>query len=1000
MSRRKKHKTSSAPMDMNHIVRDVTAMQLASQHIPALVAQEVRKAWKQLPNVDPKQGPKSWFHDPLSLQYSLGYKDRRFSLTYDTLRRVAGQLSIISAIINTRAAQVAAFAQPYRWTKSLGFTIRHKDSDRQTTPAEVEFIKELEQFILNCGRSERNPFSRVPRDDFEMFLRKMVRDSLTLDQCCAEIVPDKVGLPYEFYALDASTVRIAADDRYVGINSSYQNRTGFVPDMPSRFLGLWEGRKYGEENGEKPISFVQVINGQIENVYSRDELMFGVRNPRTDIWIQGYGYSELEQLITIVTSHLYAEEYNRRFFCMCAESLVNTKNGMIPIVDLVDKEFEVWNGKAWRRATAFETGKRNVRRTKLWNGLELRTSPDHKFHVIPRDSLDGSVEWRTQDALKTDDYVLVNYTRTDCPLNLEALLVGKTYQNTQGKPWTVTEETVKDVEFWEMIGFALGDGLWPTFSDGRSSMMIYPHHTKDAKLFEKFLKICDRHGINAKQKQINLHVTRVSDGETGYPSIAIFHTTFSEWLRELGFRPSNQSRQIPRFLFSQPAWMREAVLRGLFSADGHRPAHKSGYNTPTVFSACPSFQADIVSCLWSVGVSANLVGKGWNRNGSIDIQDIDKFVEHIGYLQDYKNENIKRAPESKHRWDKLHPVYCVSLARKIKDSPNWDRLSRKDRDLVCKVARNQCQISRPRAISICANLGIDGGDALKYVHAPVDVLDHKSYGTEMMYDVEVFDDEHIFLANHMAVHNSAGSSAKGILNLKGDNFTPEMLEGFRRQWLAQVSGVESSWKTPVLQSEGLEYIDLNKTNQEMEFGKWMEYLLKVAAGVYLIDPQEIGFNMQGSTQHSPMFESSQEWKIKASRDRGLKPLLRFLAKMINTNIIDKIDDHFTLEFVGLDELSENEKHEMLVEQISSYMTLNEGRRTLGLNDLPGGDIPMNPVYQQALQLQAQQGMGQVSGAAPPEQTSNLPPGPGGESGVKPSSPRYSGLFGHDDSGEN
>jgi hypothetical protein len=513
MARRRRSKRRNEPQgfDLERAIRDVAQMQMATAHVPAIVAQEVRKAWKQLPNTDPSRGPKSWFHDPLSLQYSLGYKDRRFALTYETLKRIAGQLSVISSIINTRAAQVAAFSQPYRWTKSLGFVVRHKDPDHATTPAETAFIKELEEFVLRCGRREQNPFSRVPRDDFEMFLRKIVRDSLIFDQACFEVVPDRLGLPFEFLAVDSSTIRLAADDRYIGVNTSYHQRNGFVPDMPTRFANLYEGRTYGvESGGEAPVSFVQVVNGQIENVYSHDNMAFGVRNPRTDIYIQGYGFGELEQLITIVTSHLYAEEYNRKFF-------------------------------------------------------------------------------------------------------------------------------------------------------------------------------------------------------------------------------------------------------------------------------------------------------------------------------------------------------------------------------------------------------------------------------------------------------SQGSAPKGMLNLKGDNYTPEMLEGFRRQWAAQAQGVENSWRTPIMQSEGIEWIDLNKSNAEMEFGKWMEYLIKISCGVFLIDPAEINFDLHGGQSQKPMFESSQEWKLKASRDRGLKPLLRFLAKLINRNIIDKIDDHFTLEFVGLDELSETEKHEMLVEQIASYMTLNEARRTLDLPDLEGGDIPMNPVYIQAME---------------------------------------------------
>ena len=130
-----------------------------------------------------------------------------------------------------------------------------------------------------------------------------------------------------------------------------------------------------------------------------------------------------------------------------------------------------------------------------------------------------------------------------------------------------------------------------------------------------------------------------------------------------------------------------------------------------------------------------------------------------------------------------------------------------------------------------------------------------------------------------------------------------------------------------------------------------------------------------------------EWKLKASRDRGLKPLLRFLAKLLNRNIIDKIDDHFTLEFVGLDDLSETEKHEMLVEQISSYMTLNEARRTLDLPDLPGGDIPMNPTFVQAMSAQ-QDGGGDDGGGGGEDE----PPGPGGAA-EEDDSPQYTEHFG-------
>lgn len=487
-----------------------------ASNLPVIAREYIQKS--RMKPEEAARGMRSMMFDPLAVQYAMGFKDRKYSLTYDVLKRIPHQVAIVSAILQTRCNQVAQFSVPFRSSKSVGFVIKHKDPSHLTTKSEQEFIKDLETFIYNCGYKDPNPYNNTKRDDFEAFLKKIVRDSLQYDQACFEVVPDRRGLPYEFMAVDASTIRIAAPDTPFGPNSTYHGRSanysgrllaqmeGAAMRHPYRNMKLYDSIKDGDR-----ADFVQIINGQIENLYTQDEMIFGVRNPRTDIYIQGYGYGELEQLVTIVTAHLYAEEYNRRFF-------------------------------------------------------------------------------------------------------------------------------------------------------------------------------------------------------------------------------------------------------------------------------------------------------------------------------------------------------------------------------------------------------------------------------------------------------SQGSAPKGILNFKGDSMTPDMLEAFRRQWRANLEGVENSWRTPILQSEqGIEWTDLNPTNKDMEYGSWLEYLIKITSAVFLIDPAELNFDLKGGVQQTPLFESSQEWKLKASRDRGLKPLLRFLAKMINENIISKIDDRFTFDFAGLEELTEQEKHTLRTEQVSSYMTLNEIRRQDDLPDLEHGDMPMNPTYVQIMQ---------------------------------------------------
>lgn len=508
--------------------------QAQAHAIPALVTDDIRKGKMEFGS--PAHGFKSLMADPLAVQYALGYKDRKYSLTYDVLKRIPHQLGVVAAILQTRCNQVAAFSVPFRTSKSVGFAIKHKDPSHETSESEKKFIADLEKFIYNCGAPDPNPHNRIKRDDFETFLKKIVRDSLMYDQSVFEIVPDRLGQPYEFIAVDAATIRIAATNEVFGPDDTYVHRAPVITNdllqqderAPFKAMQMMTKKK----NNEHP-THVQVINGQIENVYYKDELAFGVRNPRTDIYIQGYGYGEMEQLITVLTAHLYAEEYNRRFFMQ-------------------------------------------------------------------------------------------------------------------------------------------------------------------------------------------------------------------------------------------------------------------------------------------------------------------------------------------------------------------------------------------------------------------------------------------------------GSAPKGILNFKGENFTPDMLEGFKRQWRANLEGVENSWKTPILQAEqGVEWIDLHPSNREMEYGQWVEYLIKITCAVFLMDPAELNFDLHGGVQQTPLFESSQEWKLKASRDRGLKPLLRFIAKQINEHIIAQIDDHFVFDFVGLDELTEQEKHELRQEQVASYMTLNEIRRAEDLPDVEDGDTILNPTYIQARQMrmqaaqeaEAQQQQQQAQGAA-------------------------------------
>lgn len=243
------------------------------------------------------EDPRALYWDPFAVVEQLGYKDKPTAMTYNTLRTIVWRVPIIRAIIQTRINQVSAFAVPQKNRFDPGFRIKLRDSSARATRAVRKYESELETMIMQCGvRSDARY-----RDNFEQFLRKFVLDSLTLDQACAEIVPGRNGRPSEWYAVDAATIRLA--------------------DM----------RKLSPDLDPQAIRTVQVYDNVVINEFRADEMMFSIRNPRTDTRSYGYGTSEIEMIMSTVTSILYAWNYNQNFFQQgtVAKGLLNLR-GKIP----------------------------------------------------------------------------------------------------------------------------------------------------------------------------------------------------------------------------------------------------------------------------------------------------------------------------------------------------------------------------------------------------------------------------------------------------------------------------------------------------------------------------------------------------------------------------------------------------------------------------------------------------------------------------------------------
>lgn len=313
--------------------------------------EEIMKANLYLGEITPNSGRiQSVFFDPNDLSGNgKGFKDSKGILSFEVLRRM-GNIHIIRSIVNTRIEQIQNFLHFSEDDQKEGFTIRKKTSlfkeeKKEISSAEKKKIEEIVEFLMNSGFNEK--WDNI--DDFQTFVRKIAFDSLTLDQLAFEVVRDKGWNIKKYRAVDASLIRFldSVDPKQRERLEDYRFK-GYLP----RFCMTWDEQILINPTTKEPI------------LYYPWELGFGIRNKSSDIRKNGYGTSELEILVELITGILWSVQYNMNNFSIGStpKGFINVKNANISDSNM--NEFR----QAWSQMM---TGVRNAKRTPVINGIDL-----------------------------------------------------------------------------------------------------------------------------------------------------------------------------------------------------------------------------------------------------------------------------------------------------------------------------------------------------------------------------------------------------------------------------------------------------------------------------------------------------------------------------------------------------------------------------------------------------------------------------------------------------
>jgi len=201
-------------------------------------------------------------------------------LPAEALRKIARENIAPQLIIAMRVADVARYSELSTHVWKPGWQIELRASRKTPTDGDLVAIRDAERFLLNCNAETHNARRRdaAKLQDFSSFLAALVRDSLTYDGMAVWTDTDHKGRVKSFKALSAFNIRLAGPGGYHG----------------------------------DPNIFACAVDemGNVVAQFTRDELVYYVRNPRADPDIGGYGYPEIEIALRLIQGFQNALDMN------------------------------------------------------------------------------------------------------------------------------------------------------------------------------------------------------------------------------------------------------------------------------------------------------------------------------------------------------------------------------------------------------------------------------------------------------------------------------------------------------------------------------------------------------------------------------------------------------------------------------------------------------------------------------------------------------------------
>lgn len=216
---------------------------------------------------------------------------------------------------------------------------------------------------------------------------------------------------------------------------------------------------------------------------------------------------------------------------------------------------------------------------------------------------------------------------------------------------------------------------------------------------------------------------------------------------------------------------------------------------------------------------------------------------------------------------------------------------------------------------------------------------------------------HMSIDTYNKLYFQNGRAAKGMLVVKSDEIDQTTVDNMKHEFFASINGVNNSFRVPIFaisKEDNVQWEPMVSSTGDGEFQFLYDQVARNILSAFNMSPDELpgyGHLSRGTAQQT-LSESSNEYKLTAARDTGIRPLILKFQSFLNEKLFPLIDAELAqicvINLSGLDSQTREQESLRLTQEMPIHYTMDDVLSEVDKEEIGsrlGGAFPLNERWQ-------------------------------------------------------